>query len=54
MTRPVTTPAAPTITPDPPRCPFCGEHRLVDRDELFRCYVCRVCARTWSILKDDE
>jgi transposase-like protein len=52
MTRPVTT--APTITPDPPRCPFCGEHRLVDRDELFRCYVCRVCSRTWTILKDDE
>jgi DNA-directed RNA polymerase subunit RPC12/RpoP len=51
MTRPVT---APTITPDPPRCPFCGEKVLIDRDELFRCYVCRVCARTWSILKDGE
>jgi transposase-like protein len=42
---------APVITPDPPRCPFCGEERLVDRDPLTRQFVCLVCARTW---RDDD
>jgi hypothetical protein len=40
--------AALTPRPDPPRCPYCGEDRLVERDPVGGLYVCVVCAKTWK------
>jgi transposase-like protein len=34
-------------TPEPPRCPHCGEERLVERVPLESRFFCRVCGRIW-------
>jgi hypothetical protein len=39
--------AKPVATPDRPRCPWCHEDVLVERDPVSRQFVCLVCARTW-------
>lgn len=30
-----------------PRCPGCGEDRLIERDHVRRVWVCFVCSKTW-------
>jgi hypothetical protein len=40
--------AKPVATPDRPRCQWCAEDVLVEQDPVRRCYVCLVCARTWT------
>jgi hypothetical protein len=34
-------------TPDAPRCPWCHEERLVERDPRTGDLFCAVCGRTW-------
>jgi hypothetical protein len=41
MTRPVT-------VAEPPRCPYCGEDRLVEVDARRRTAVCLVCSGMWT------
>lgn len=47
-----------TVQPMPPilepRCPGCGEERLVDLDTVRRRYVCFVCSRTWRAVELDR
>jgi len=33
--------------PIPPRCPKCGDDRLVDWDGTLRKYICDVCSHQW-------
>ncbi len=35
--------------PDPPRCPACGEERMVER--IGRFFTCDVCSKTWPAEK---
>jgi hypothetical protein len=32
-----------------PRCPYCGEERLIDLDDQRRLFWCDVCARSWPV-----
>lgn len=33
---------------DPPRCPYCGEHVLIDFDKVLHHWYCAVCGRIWQ------
>ncbi len=35
------------VRPDPPRCPRCGEDKLLCWDSARRTWFCSVCATTW-------
>lgn len=35
-------------SPDEPRCPHCGEDRLIDLDRLRQLFWCHVCGKSWD------
>jgi uncharacterized protein (DUF983 family) len=37
--------------PDPPRCPYCGETRMLEC-LLKRLWLCVVCARTFEVPRE--
>lgn len=46
---------------DPPRCPYCGETRLIEPVLTFAAgkpvrgeYICLVCARTWKVKGEEQ